>query len=254
MHLGGDPFVFTHAQAECLHAAANEPGTMGSENHTTVESFGGHLLVEVISVCGDKSTHDIAVAPKKFGGTVEGDISPAFEGSLKERSCPGVVDDHEHFGCVFIAPPCEIGDIDCAKEGVSGCFEEDHVRVPWDLGECLIASAKIEDDQVEVALLGLAKTESVGTAVDQGVDDQCSAGGDKTENDQQSGHAGSDGKAMGRALESRNDFFNFKTVRVFLTRVEVGRTRLEGAGLKEGGDDRICALDFAAGAEDPGGW
>ena len=40
MHLGGDPFVFTHAQAECLHAAANEPGAMGSENHSAVESFG----------------------------------------------------------------------------------------------------------------------------------------------------------------------------------------------------------------------
>ena len=210
--------------------------------------------MEVIPVCGDKSAHDIAMASKKFGGTVEGDISSAFKGSLKERSCPGVVDDHEHAGCVFIAPPCETGDVDCAQEGVSGCFKEDHVGVLWNLGERLIAGAEIEDDQLEVALLCLAKTESVGTAVDQGIDDQRSAGGNKTENDQQSGHPGSDGKTMGRALETGDNFLNFKTVRVFLTSVEVGRARLECAGLKEGGDDRICALDFAASAEDPGGW
>ena len=59
---------------------------------------------------------------------------------------------------------------------------------------------------------------------------------------------------MGRALETGDNFLNFKTVRVFLTSVEVGRARLECAGLKEGGDDRICVLDFAASAEDPGGW
>ena len=44
--------------------------------------------------------------------------------------------------------------------------------VLWNLGERLIAGAEIEDDQLEVALLCLAKTESVGTAVDQGIEDR----------------------------------------------------------------------------------